>query len=145
MTNKDWNVDNKEAFTALIDSSEKKQDKIRILAAQVAHSTGGRQNFYLRDLYWGQHNSCDMSEDNTIVIAKFDNQPVKMRFFCTSFSDSEQLYAYASPETQKGSEYVVRLFKQKIGFVKVEFHGLTGNIPATGFANAWNLAGGSAI
>lgn len=143
----DWNDYKDESFAVLAkpENINSNTELDRVLVVHISHSVSGKQKIYIKDQYVGKHDSCDTSENGTFVVAKFDNQPVKMILYCETFTNVNIKYAYATPETNKGLQYVVNLFKKKSGSVNVEFHGLNGQISAKGFTKAWNSAGGNAI
>ena len=121
-------------------------DETKILASEISHSKSGGQRLYFSEYYAADINSCKYKTtvpDSTTMI--FDGQAVKMSRWCSKFRDSNSYYFSLTPETERGHNYVVNLFKIATSPIEIQLNNEKTYFPVIGFTKAWNSAGGNAI
>ena len=121
-------------------------DETRVFEAKVSHSKLGYQGIYFSDYYAENANVCKYrttTPDSITMI--FSGQAVKMLRWCHKFQDAEQYYFSLTPETDRGENYVINLFKIATSPIKVQYNNEILYFPVIGFTKAWNSAGGNAI
>ncbi|MDX2375005.1 hypothetical protein NJD71_12850 [Psychrobacter sp. PP-21] len=118
----------------------------KILIANITHSASGHQGLYFSDHYVDTSDVCSFK---TTVPSRytmvFNGQAVKMLRWCKKFTDVDQYYFELTPATERGDNYVIRLFKKATLPIKIQYDNETLNFPVIGFTKAWNSAGGDAI
>lgn len=114
--------------------------------ANVSHSISGEQRLYFVDYYDVSSQNCSyessIPESTTMII---NNQAVKMSRWCKKFHSVKQYYYQYTPETVRGHNYVVNLFKAAVSPIKIQINNDTLYFPVIGFTKVWNNAGGNAI
>ncbi|WP_201596390.1 hypothetical protein [Psychrobacter vallis] len=121
-------------------------DESKILESEISHSKSGGQRLYFSDYNATNINSCKYTTtipDSTTMI--FNGQAVKMSRWCQKFRDSSSYYFSLTPETERGHNYVVNLFKVATSPIEIQFNNERTYFPVIGFTKAWNSAGGNAI
>ena len=121
-------------------------DETKILASEISHSKSGGQRLYFSEYYAADINICKYKTtvpDSTTMI--FDGQAVKMSRWCSKFGNSNDYYFSLTPETERGHNYVVNLFKIATSPIEIQFNNEKTYFPVIGFTKAWNSAGGNAI
>ena len=123
-----------------------REEDSKIFEMSIGHSESGKQRLYFYSNYYADNNICSYptisSQSSTMI---FNGQAVKMLRWCNRFSDVDKYYYSYTPETQKGHDYVLNLFRTATTPVQVQFEGDSIPLPVIGFTKAWNLAGGNAI
>lgn len=130
---------------SVIYTSDYSEDS-RHFKLQVTHSISGNQIIYFSDYYTENIDTCKYATatpDSTTMV--FNGQAVKMLRWCKRFSDTGDLYFGLTPETVRGDNYVISLFKAATSPIEIKYNGETLYFPVMGFTKAWNSAGGNAI
>lgn len=132
--------------SAWINYKEHHSSEIKTLKAEINHSRAGQQRLYFSDLSSLGNQICKYeSTIPTSVTMNFDNQAVKMSRWCKKYIDSDNYYLDLTPETERGHNYVVDLFKKSINPVNIKYDNDIMPFSVVGFTKAWNSAGGNAI
>ncbi|MGR5353206.1 hypothetical protein [Vibrio sp. DNB22_19_2] len=119
-------------------------EDLKVFQSLVTHSESGHKTiFFMHKAYKNKELTkvCEDNENETISVFTFNDQPVKMYLFCTS--DNKLLYA--TPETDRGFDYVVNLFKRSPDLVNVKSPTFKASMSAVGFSKVWSSVHGDAI
>ena len=132
--------------SAAVSYSSDYDDEAKYFNADISHSKSGSQRLYFDDSYIKDLNVCtykfSTSESITMI---FNGQAVKMLRWCKKFADIDKYYFLYTPETERGHNYVVNLFKVATAPIEIKYDGETLYFPVLGFTKEWNSAGGDAI
>jgi hypothetical protein len=132
--------------SAWIRYSSNYNDTSKILEAEITHSTSGQQRLYFSDLSSAAKSVCKYESklpgSSTMT---FNGQAVKMLRWCKKYTDSSSYYLSLTPETDRGNNYVINLFKVATSPVEIQYNNEKLYFPVIGFTKAWNSAGGNAI
>ena len=131
----DWDVKEKAAIVVVVDLEKSRKTNI---SARVLRSQKGIKHLYFIIKYDQLH--CDITKDlANPPIQKwfFDNQAADMATYCSKYSDSEDLYFYLAPNSNKDSELVVAIFDNATSAVAIKTDTLRFKMPAKGFSKVW--------
>ncbi|WP_289000550.1 hypothetical protein [uncultured Psychrobacter sp.] len=132
--------------SALVMYMSGNSDVSKIFIANINHSASGHQRLYFSDYYVETSDTCSFK---TTVPSRstmtFNGQAVKMLRWCKKFTDTNQYYFELTPATERGDDYVIKLFKKATSPVEIQYDNETLYFPVIGFTKAWNSAGGDAI
>ncbi len=132
--------------SAWIKYSSDYSDKFEVLEAEISHSTSGHQRLYFYDYSSLVNSTCkyesSVPKSSTMI---FNDQAVKMLYWCKKYTNSNSFYLSITPDTERGHSYVVNLFKVATSPIEVQFSNERTYFPVIGFTKAWNSAGGNAI
>lgn len=118
----------------------------KVFNASIDHSKAGEQRLYFNNFYWDDYNICSSETSYpTSITLVFNGQAVKMSRWCKKFTDANKYYYSYTPETERGHNYVVNLFKTSLSPVTIKIDNDMLSLPAIGFSRIWNNAGGNAI
>lgn len=136
------------------------KDSIKSFYASINHSKDGEQRLYFYDIDSDVFVTPDYlksspnmrylmsattkSSTDTVTMI-FNGQAVKMNKFTEVYYTTQKYYYYFTPETDKGHNYLINIFKKSQSPIKVEYLGEKFLIPSKGFTKKWNNKGGDAI
>lgn len=131
------------------DEVEELKVAIKKIQAVVGHSVGGEKKVYF-DIHfdpkfqdYSNANPCDGTEPKTDTI-KINNQSINVSVWCEEYTNISFKYLSFSAKTKQGKEFIINAFQSKDA-VSFEYEKDIGLIPAIGFAEVWNNAGGNAL
>ena len=139
----DWSPEEDEALTVLVNLE--KSMKINI-AGQVGFSEGGNRNIYFQIEYDGFE--CVITKDSagpSTDIWYFNKQAVKMSSWCKKYSISEEHYLSLTPQSKRGSQFVVSAFRKAASSVDITTDSLSFKMSAKGFTKVWDSISSEAL
>lgn len=147
-----------------VDYTVSSTDSTRIFYATISHSENGDQRLYFYDIdsdvfVVPEYKRSSKLDSNTSIMLEmmrkpypittvtmvFNGQAIKMTKFTERVSTTDKNYYYFTPETEKGHNHLINLFKKSQSSIKLQYLSETFFIPSKGFTKKWNSTGGDAI
>ncbi len=139
----DWNLEDKEARIELVDIDD---SITTYVSAFVTFSAGGSRKQYFE--IWYDKLQCEITKDlekPSTNIWHFNNQAVKMNAWCKKYSNSDNHYLQLTPQSYKGSKFVVSAFRKAPSTVAIKTNSLSFKMSAKGFTKVWNSVSSEAL
>jgi len=128
---------------ALVGSRETGQ----IISITISHSRAGNQSLFFDYFKIDEDgkitSTCEKKREVEDSIMRINNQPVRFNLFC--YEDASGIwYESKAAQTDVGKEFVINAFR-KSNTVTVSSPQYSFEVPAKGFTQAWENAGGDAL
>ena len=139
----DWHPKGRDALSVVVNLEESIKTNI---TGQVGFSKGGNRNMYFqieRDKF-----ECFITKDSaepSTDIWYFNKQAVKMSSWCKTYSNSEEHYLSLTPQSKRGSQFVVSAFRKAASSVDITTDSLSFKMSAKGFTKVWDSISSEAL